>query len=280
MAKSGTNGASPKPARLPKVPYEAELLRLQIQLVEMQEWVKTSGTRLVVVFEGRDAAGKGGTIQRMAEYLNPRVCRIVALPAPTERQRTQWYFQRYVEHLPAAGEIVLFDRSWYNRAGVERVMGFATSAEYQRFLRQCPTFERLLVEDGILLRKYWFSVSDAEQERRFKARVSDPLKRWKLSPMDLESLKRWEDYSRAKDDMFAATDNVDIPWMVVESDDKRRARLNMIAHLLSSVPWRSVERPELHLPARPKTTGYVRPPREQFREVPDHAATLVGGKAS
>ncbi len=280
MAKSGTNGASPKPAKLPKVPYEAELLRLQIQLVDMQEWVKTSGTRLVVVFEGRDAAGKGGTIQRMAEYLNPRVCRIVALPAPTERQRTQWYFQRYVEHLPAAGEIVLFDRSWYNRAGVERVMGFATSAEYQRFLRQCPTFERLLVEDGILLRKYWFSVSDAEQERRFKARVSDPLKRWKLSPMDLESLKRWEDYSRAKDDMFAATDNVDIPWMVVESDDKRRARLNMIAHLLSSVPWLPVERPELHLPARPKPTGYVRPPREQFREVPDHAATLVGGKAS
>ena len=201
-------GAKPaKPAKVPKAIYEAELLRLQTELVEMQEWVKTSGTRLVVVFEGRDAAGKGGTIQRVAEYLNPRVCRIVALPAPTERQRTQWYFQRYVEHLPAAGEIVLFDRSWYNRAGVERVMGFATPQEYQRFLRQCPIFERLLIEDGILLRKYWFSVSDAEQERRFRDRLKDPLKQWKLSPMDLESLTRWEEYSRAKDDMFAATDN-------------------------------------------------------------------------
>ena len=263
------------PAKVPKAIYEAELLRMQTELVEMQEWVKTSGTRLVVVFEGRDAAGKGGTIQRVAEYLNPRVCRIVALPAPTERQRTQWYFQRYVEHLPAAGEIVLFDRSWYNRAGVERVMGFATMPEYQRFLRQCPIFERLLIEDGILLRKYWFSVSDAEQERRFRDRLKDPLKQWKLSPMDLESLTRWEEYSRAKDDMFAATDNPDIPWMVVESEDKRRARLNTIAHLLSSVPWKPVERRELQLPKRPKPTGYVRPPRELFHEVPDHASTLA-----
>jgi polyphosphate kinase len=286
MGKSSTNGVAPpkstpkgakraKPAKVPKAIYEAELLRMQTELVEMQEWVKTSGTRLVVVFEGRDAAGKGGTIQRVAEYLNPRVCRIVALPAPTERQRTQWYFQRYVEHLPAAGEIVLFDRSWYNRAGVERVMGFATMPEYQRFLRQCPIFERLLIEDGILLRKYWFSVSDAEQERRFRDRLKDPLKQWKLSPMDLESLTRWEEYSRAKDDMFAATDNPDIPWMVVESEDKRRARLNTIAHLLSSVPWKPVERRELKLPKRPKPTGYVRPPRELFHEVPDHASTLA-----
>ncbi len=272
-----TDGAAPGLARLPKKRYEAELLRLQVQLVEMQEWVKTSGTRLVVLFEGRDAAGKGGTIQRVAEYLNPRVCRIVALPAPTERERTQWYFQRYVEHLPAAGEIVLFDRSWYNRGGVERVMGFATPAEYQRFLRQCPAFERLLVEDGILLRKYWFSVSNAEQEQRFRARLNDPLKRWKLSPMDLESLTRWEDYSRAKDDMFAATDNPDIPWMIVESEYKRNARINMIAHLLSSVPWEPVPRPALRLPRRPKTTGYVRPPREMFHQIPDRAATLMEG---
>jgi len=276
MAKAAARArtAEPGPARVPKALYEKELLRLQTQLVEMQEWVKTTGARLVVVFEGRDAAGKGGTIQRIAEYLNPRVCRITALPAPTERERTQWYFQRYVEHLPAAGEIVLFDRSWYNRAGVERVMGFATQAEYQRFLRQCPVFERMLVEDGILLRKYWFSVSDAEQERRFRGRLHDPLKRWKLSPMDLESITRWEDYSRAKDDMFAATDNPDIPWMVVESEDKRRARLNMIAHLLASVPWQPVPRAAVHLPPRPETTGYERPPREMFHHVPDHAADL------
>jgi polyphosphate kinase len=272
--KASTNGAGVR--RVPKERYEAELLRLQGLLVEMQEWIKSSGTRLVVVFEGRDAAGKGGAIQRIAEFLNPRVCRIVALPAPTERQRSQWYFQRYVEHLPAAGEIVLFDRSWYNRAGVERVMGFATPAEYQRFLRQCPIFERLLVEDGILLRKYWFSVSDSQQVKRFRGRLQDPLKRWKLSPMDLESLTRWEEYSRAKDDMFAATDNPDVPWMVVESEDKRRARLNTIAHLLSSVPWHPVERPPLRLPKRPKPSGYVRPPREIFHEVPDHAATLLG----
>ena len=194
-----------------------------------------------VVFEGRDAAGKGGAIKRVMEYLNPRVCRIVALPAPTERQRTQWYFQRYIEHLPAAGEIVLFDRSWYNRAGVERVMGFATPEQQQLFLRQCPVFERLLVEDGLLLLKYWFSVSDAEQERRFRSRLKDPMRRWKLSPMDLESLTRWEDYSQAKDEMFAATDIPEAPWLVVESEDKRRARLNMIAHLLSAVPWQRGE---------------------------------------
>ena len=264
-----------KSGRVPKDVYEKELLRLQGELVEMQEWVRSSGARLVVVFEGRDAAGKGGVIQRVSEYLNPRICRTVALPAPTERQRTQWYFQRYVEHLPAAGEIVLFDRSWYNRAGVERVMGFATPEEQQRFLRQCPVFEDLLIEEGILLRKYWFSVSDAEQEKRFRARAQDPMKRWKLSPMDLQSLTRWEDYSRAKDEMFAATDTARAPWLVVESEDKRRARLNMIAHLLDSVPWSRVEPPELTLPERPPPTGYRRPPREMFHEVPDHAASLV-----
>ena len=240
----------------------------------MQEWVRSSGTRLVAVFEGRDAAGKGGAIQRVAEYLNPRVCRIVALPAPTERQRTQWYFQRYIEHLPAAGEIVLLDRSWYNRAGVERVMGFCTPEEYDRFLRQCPLFEEMLIEDGILLRKYWFSVSDREQERRFTDRMNNPMKRWKLSPMDLQSISRWEDYSRAKDEMFAHTDTATSPWNVVESEDKRRARINMIAHLLSSVPWKPVEKAELTIPERPPSRGYQRPPRSQFHDVPDHAAAL------
>lgn len=260
--------------RLDKAVYEAELLRLQGELVEMEEWVRTSGARLVVVFEGRDAAGKGGAIQRIAEYLNPRICRIVALPAPTERQRTQWYFQRYVANLPAAGEIVLLDRSWYNRAGVERVMGFCTPWEYNRFLRQAPAFEEMLIEDGIMLRKYWFSVSDREQERRFRDRLDNPMKRWKLSPMDLESITRWEDYSRAKDEMFAHTDTDTAPWFVVEAEDKRRARINVIAHLLSSVPWQRVEQPPLEIPERPPATGYQRPPRSQFREVPDHAAEL------
>ena len=278
--KAATNGqvapgAPPKAKRLDKALYEAELLRLQAELVEMQEWVRSSGTRVVVVFEGRDAAGKGGAIQRVAEYLNPRQCRIVALPAPTERQRSQWYFQRYIEHLPAAGEIVLFDRSWYNRAGVERVMGFCTPWEYNRFLRQCPAFEDMLVEDGILLRKYWFSVSDQEQERRFRDRLGNPMKRWKLSPMDLQSIARWEDYSRAKDEMFGHTDTPNAPWMVVESEDKRRARINMIAHLLSSVPWQPVDKEDLTIPERPPSRGYQRPPRSQFHEVPDHSATLA-----
>jgi polyphosphate kinase len=279
MAKASTNGRmqqAAKPERVPREVYEAELLRLQAELVEMQEWVRATGARLVVVFEGRDAAGKGGAIKRVTEYLNPRVCRIVALPAPTERERTQWYFQRYIEHLPAAGEIALFDRSWYNRAGVERVMGFADPEQQQRFLRQCPVFERLLVEDRVLLHKYWFSVSDAEQERRFRSRMKDPMRRWKLSAMDLQSVSRWEDYSRAKDEMFAATDIPEAPWLVVESEDKRRARLNMIAHLLSAVPWKSVPRPKLKLPERPPRQGYRRPPREMFRVVPDHAATLQG----
>ncbi|MER7572583.1 polyphosphate kinase 2 [Streptomyces sp. NPDC126514] len=266
--------AGDKAKRLPRKTYEKELLRLQTELVQLQEWVRAQGARLVVIFEGRDAAGKGGTIKRVTEHLNPRVARIVALPRPTERQRSQWYFQRYVEQLPAAGEIVLFDRSWYNRAGVEHVMGFCTKAEYQIFLRQCPIFERMLVEDGILLRKYWFSVSDEEQQERFRRRLEDPLRRWKLSPMDLESITHWEDYSRAKDEMLVHTDIIEAPWFVVESDDKRRARLNMIAHLLDSVPYRDVPPQVLELPERPPSTGYERPPRDLQNYVPDHAASL------
>ncbi|UNO44378.1 polyphosphate kinase 2 [Streptomyces sp. MST-110588] len=250
--------------------YERELLRLQTELVAVQEWVRAEGVRLVVVFEGRDAAGKGGAIKRVAEHLNPRVARIVALPAPSERERGQWYFQRYVEQLPTAGEIVLFDRSWYNRAGVEHVMGFCGDKEYRRFLRQCPLFERMLVEDGMLLRKYWFSVSDAVQEERFRSRLEDPTRRWKLSPMDLESLTRWEAYSRAKDTMFAHTDIPESPWYVVESDDKRRARINMIAHLLSTLPYYEVPGPALTLPPRPPSTGYRRPPKASQTYVPDH----------
>ncbi|MZE78382.1 polyphosphate kinase 2 [Streptomyces xinghaiensis] len=267
-----------RPARLPRPVYERELLRLQEQLVVMQEWVRARGVRLVVVFEGRDAAGKGGAIKRVTEYLNPRVARVVALPAPTERERGQWYFQRYAEQLPTAGEIALFDRSWYNRAGVERVMGFCTEEEHARFLGQCPVFERLLIEDGILLRKYWFSVGDEEQERRFRSRMSDPTRRWKLSPVDLESRIRWEAYSRAKDEMFAHTDLPDSPWYVVDADDKRRARVNMIAHLLSTIPYEEVPRPELSLPPRPSATGYERPPRDTQTWVPDHAASLPGAE--
>jgi polyphosphate kinase 2 len=268
--------ARKRPQRLPRSVYERELLRLQVELVELQEWLRAEGVRLVVVFEGRDAAGKGSTIKRVTEHLNPRVARIVALPVPTERERSQWYFQRYVEQLPAAGEIVLFDRSWYNRAGVEHVMGFCTKEEYGRFLHQCPIFERLLVEDGILLRKYWFSVSDAVQEQRFRSRLEDPTRRWKLSAMDLESITRWEAYSRAKDEMFVHTDIPEAPWHVVESDDKRSARINMIAHLLSTVPYREVVRPVLELPPRPPPTHYERPPRHMQTYVPDHAALLSG----
>jgi polyphosphate kinase len=260
--------------RMSRKVYEAELLRLQGELVVLQRWVTTTQQRLVVVFEGRDAAGKGGTIKRVTEFLNPRVARIAALPAPTERQRTQWYFQRYTEQLPAAGEIVLFDRSWYNRAGVERVMGYCTPAEYRRFLRQCPTFERMLVEDGVLLRKYWFSVSDEEQERRFRARLKDPLTAWKFSQNDLQTREKWVEFSRAKDEMFVHTDTEEAPWWVVEADDKRAARLNMIAHLLASVPYEHVRTPRIELPPRPPALDYQRPPRELFRQVPDHAATL------
>ena len=263
--------------RVPKKAYEKELYRLQAELMKVQEWLRTEGARIVVIFEGRDAAGKGGTIKRVSQYLNPRVAQIAALPAPTEREKSQWYFQRYVEHLPSAGQMVLFDRSWYNRAGVEHVMGFCSKEEYHRFLHQCPIFERLLIEDGILLRKYWFSVSDDEQERRFRARLDDPMRQWKLSPMDLESISRWEDYSRAKDEMFVHTDIPEAPWYVVESQDKRRARINMISHLLSTIPYHEVQRAPIKLPHRPPTQGYVRAPREMQTYVPDHAASLTRG---
>ncbi|MFZ0325065.1 MAG: polyphosphate kinase 2 [Actinomycetes bacterium] len=256
---------------MPKRLYEKELFRLQSELVTMQEWVRAEGQRIVIVFEGRDAAGKGGTIKRIAQFLNPRITRIAALPAPTERQRSQWYFQRYVAELPAAGEIVLLDRSWYNRAGVERVMGFCTDMEYRRFLHQAPIFERMLVEDGIQLRKYWFSVSDEEQERRFRSRLEDPMRRWKLSPMDLESITRWEEYSRAKDEMFVHTDIPEARWNVVEADDKRSARINMISHLLSTLAYHEVRRPALDLPPRPAPRGYERPPRDEFLYVPNIA---------
>ena len=263
-----------KSDRLNRRIYEGELARLQVELARMLDWVRAEGVRVAVVFEGRDAAGKGGAIKRIAERLNPRFCRIVALPAPTERERTQWYFQRYVEHMPAGGEIVLFDRSWYNRAGVERVMGFCTPQEYKRFLAQCPQFERLLVEDGLHLVKYWFSVSDEEQERRFRTRVDDPTRRWKLSGMDLESRRRYVDYSRAKDEMFVHTDMPEAPWWVVEADDKRRARINCIAHLLGTVPWEYREPDPIELPERQADEGYRRPDRSTQTYVPDHAATL------
>jgi len=261
--------------KFPRQEYERELRRLQGELVKLKEWVRASGCRVVIVFEGRDAAGKGGAIKRITEYLNPRVARTVALPAPTGREQGQWYFQRYIAHLPAAGELALFDRSWYNRAGVEHVMGFCTPDEYRRFLHQCPIFERLLVEDGITLVKYWFSVSDEEQERRFRSRLEDPLRSWKLSPIDLESRTRWVEFSRAKDEMFVHTDIPEAPWYVVEGDDKRRARLNCIAHLLSVIPYEDVIEPPLQLPPRPGPGEYERPPRSLFRYVPDYAATLL-----
>ncbi|MDN8625953.1 polyphosphate kinase 2 [Corynebacterium ureicelerivorans] len=266
-----------KPPKLSKKAYEKELLRLQAELVAMQQWVVARGERLVIVMEGRDAAGKGSAIKRITQYLNPRTCRVEALPKPTEREQGQWYFQRYVEKLPSAGEIVIFDRSWYNRAGVERVMGFATSQEYRRFLHQAPIFERLLVEDGIMLRKYWFSVSDEEQYKRFKSRRDDPLRQWKLSPMDLESITKWEEYSRAKDEMFVHTDIPSAPWYTVESEDKKRSRINVISHLLSTVPYEHIT-PELpEIPERPEITDYERPPRDEFRYVPDVAAKLERG---
>jgi polyphosphate kinase 2 len=262
--------------RLSRKLYARELYRLQTEMVKLQEWARAERARLIVIFEGRDAAGKGGAIKRVSQYLNPRLARIAALPAPTERERSEWYFQRYIAHLPTAGEIVLFDRSWYNRAGVERVMGYCTNEEYGRFLHQCPIFERLLVEDGILLRKYWFSVSDEEQERRLRSRLEDPARRWKLSKLDLESVTRWEDYSRAKDEMFVHTDIPEAPWYVVDCDDKWRARINMMAHLLSTIPYHDVRLPDLTVPHRPGSRGYVRMPRESQTFVPDHAATLDG----
>lgn len=247
--------------------YEKELRRLQIELVKLQEWIRHKGLRVVVLFEGRDAAGKGGAIKRIIQTLNPRICRVVALGTPTEREKTQWYFQRYVAHLPAAGEMVLFDRSWYNRAGVERVMGFCTKAEYREFLQSCPEFERMLVRSGIILIKYWFSVSDEEQERRFQDRMRDPTKRWKLSPMDLESRRRWAEYSRAKDEMFAVTDIAEVPWFVVDAEDKKCARLNVIHHLLSMISYRDLTPEPLKLPSLDKTK-YARPPIHQQRFIP------------
>ncbi|ENM3882576.1 polyphosphate kinase 2 [Vibrio cholerae] len=254
-------------AKLDKKVYERELELLQIELVKLQEWVKQEKLKLVVIFEGRDAAGKGGVIKTITEKLNPRVCRVAALPAPTEKEKTLWYFQRYVAHLPAGGEIVLFDRSWYNRAGVEKVMGFCSDEEYQEFLRSCPEFERMLQRSGIILLKYWFSVSDEEQERRFIERINTPLKRWKFSPMDLESRQRWAAYSRAKDEMFAYTDTKHCPWWVVPSDDKKRARLNCISHLLSSVEYQEIDHAPITLPEINKQ-GYVRPPIEDQTFVP------------
>jgi polyphosphate kinase 2 len=248
--------------------YEREIERLHTELVKLQQYVKAHGLRVVVIFEGRDAAGKGGVIKTITQDLNPRVARVAALPAPSDRERTQWYFQRYVEQLPSGGEMVLFDRSWYNRAGVERVMGFCTEEEYQEFLRACPLFEEMLIRAGIKLIKYWFSVSDEEQERRFQARLADPAKHWKLSPMDLEARSRWVDYSRAKDAMFAHTDTDLSPWWVVDADVKRRARLNTITHLLGSIPYEYEAPAPLTLPPRQSDEGYVRPPVETQRFVP------------
>ena len=254
--------------KIKKKVYNKQLKRLQVELVKLQEWVKNKDLRVVVIFEGRDAAGKGGAIQRIAECLNPRVCRIAALGKPTEREKTQWYFQRYVAHLPAAGEIVLFDRSWYNRAGVERVMGFCTHEQYVEFLRSCPEFEHMLQRSGIILIKYWFSVSDEEQEGRFHKRIENPTKRWKLSPMDLESRARWVEYSKAKDDMFAATDTTLSPWYVVEADDKKSARLNCINHLLSMIPYEDLTPKPIKLPPRQKAMDYIRPPMCMQKFVP------------
>jgi polyphosphate kinase len=277
-SKSHKSAKEPKhdrATRFPRKEYERELMRLQGELVKLKEWVRTTEQRVVILFEGRDAAGKGGVIKRITEYLNPRVARTVALPRPTEREQGQWYFQRYIAHLPAAGELVLFDRSWYNRAGVEHVMGFCTPDEYRRFLHQCPIFERLLVEDGITLVKYWFSVSDEEQERRFRSRLEDPMRSWKLSPIDLESRARWVDFSHAKDEMFVHTDIPEAPWYVVEGDDKRKARLNCMAHLLSIIPYEDMIEAPLELPPRPGPGDYERPPRSLYHYVPDHAATLL-----
>jgi len=256
-------------SKLDKKSYEKELSLLQIELVRLQEWIKYKGLRVVVIFEGRDAAGKGGTIKRITETLNPRVWRVVALGVPTERENTQWYFQRFVAHLPAAGEMVLFDRSWYNRAGVERVMGFCTEAEYWDFLRSCPNFENMLIRSGIILVKYWFSVSDKEQEKRFIQRINDPTRRWKISPMDVESRTKWVEYSKAKDDMFAYTDTKQAPWYVVEADDKRRARLNCISHLLGLIEYNDVPREKIILPPLMKEKSYVRPPMSEQTFVPN-----------
>ena len=267
---SDKKNSSEKKAKISNKEYDKELADLQIELVKLQEWIKEKGLKVVCVFEGRDAAGKGGVIKRITESLSPRICRVVALGTPTERETTQWYFQRYVPHLPAAGEMVLFDRSWYNRAGVERVMGFCTDEEYSEFMRSCPEFERMLVRSGILLIKYWFSVSDDVQELRFQGRIKDPTKRWKLSPMDVESRKLWVEYSKAKDDNFAHTDIKQAPWYVVNADVKKHARLNCIKHLLSMFPYEDLTPPPVKLEPRTKASGYVRPPMTDQTFVPEH----------
>jgi polyphosphate kinase 2 len=272
VAKNGKDqpaAEEKKPKKLKTKFYEEELAKLQVELVKLQEWIKHQGLKVVVIFEGRDAAGKGGVIKTITQGLNPRICRIEALGTPTEREKTQWYFQRYVARLPAAGEMVLFDRSWYNRANVERVMSFCTDEEYREFLRSCPEFERMLVRSGIILIKYWFSVSDEEQEHRFQSRIDDPTKRWKLTPMDLESRARWVEYSKAKDEMFAHTDIKQAPWYVVNADDKKRARLNCIRHLLSMVPYEDLTPEPINLPPRQDKAGYVRPPMSDQTFVPE-----------
>jgi polyphosphate kinase 2 len=264
-AKQQVNTAASSVKKLNRQVYETELANLQAELVKLQYWVKHQGLRIVIIFEGRDAAGKGSTIKRIVDCLNPRGCRVVALGVPSDHEKTQWYFQRYVAHLPSAGEIVLFDRSWYNRSGVEKVMGFCSDEQYREFLQSCPEFERMLVRSGIILLKYWFSVSDDEQERRFQARMLDPTKRWKLSPMDIESRNRWEEYSKAKDEMFAHTNIPEAPWFTVEADDKRRSRLNCIHHILRKIPYEDITPDAFELPPRSPAKGYVRPPRnEQF----------------
>jgi polyphosphate kinase len=264
--KKGGERALPRGV-LSRKDYDNQLRRLQVDLLQLEEWIRHRGLRVVVLFEGRDTAGKGGLIKRMTALLNPRFVRVVALPAPTEKERTQWYFQRYITHLPSAGEMVLFDRSWYNRAGVERVMGFCTVEEYEDFMRTCPQFERMLIRSGIILVKYWLSVSDEEQERRFLARINDPSKRWKLSPMDLQARARWVDYSEAKDHMFAYCDIKESPWYVVETDNKRAAHLNLISHFLSLIPHKEVPHEDIKLPPRQKRS-YNRPPKSSQRMVP------------
>jgi polyphosphate kinase 2 len=269
IKQAEVSGQAEKSMMVDNKAYNKELRRLQIEMVKLQEWIRFKGLKVVVIFEGRDAAGKGGVIKRITESLNPRVCRVVALPAPTEREKTQWYFQRYVAHLPAAGEMVLFDRSWYNRAGVERVMEFCTESEHAEFLRSVPEFERMLVRSGIILIKYWFSVSNKEQEQRFQSRIADPTKRWKLSPMDLQSRARWVEYSKAKDEMFAYTDIKQAPWYVVNADNKQCARLNCMHHLLSMIPYEDLTPEPIALPARQSEKGYIRPPMTDQTFVPD-----------
>ena len=268
-AKTPSRVPKGKPVKLKNKEFESHLAKLQAELVKVQLWVQQKGLKIVVIFEGRDAAGKGGVIKRVTERVSPRVFRVVALPAPTEREKSQMYVQRYLPHLPAAGEVVIFDRSWYNRAGVERVMGFCTEQDVTRFLELCPGWERAIVQSGVILVKYWFEVSQQEQTRRFQARIDDGRKIWKLSPMDLESHRRWYDYSRARDDMLLATDTSYAPWYVINADDKRRARLNCISHLLSVIPYKEIEREKVRLPERQKPHGYVEPKNRRYNFVPE-----------